>query len=623
MGNHNTNDIDLLHDSIFRIGEVIGVDGRLVTVKVDKNKNLPHLLYCGRLIRNVTVGGYIKILKGFTALVGKVESEVLKSSSQYNENYHRPEEEFYRLLSIKLLGYFENGKYNKGVKEMPLIGNVCQLLEVEEFQQIHAFGDKNEKALSIGHLLVDDNVSISISIPKLFTSHIGIFGNTGSGKSYTLASLLHNLFETAESSQAFKENAKFVLFDFNGEYSNGDTITPIKKVYNLSTHSENGGDKLPLSQNDVLEPELLYIVANATEKTQQPFLKRTLALYNNNQNADDPLKSFREILQERVTRIVQMSDQIRGNMLLDYIENLLPPNNENGVNVGYRGDLSFHGQKKCYYSQGHYFDNQEFHKFISDLCIYKGVSKYNFPNTFIQKIIHYLYVQLVTDVLNNRAMNEHIAPVINRLNSLKKDFNKLFDIGGKDDLWSENNLVVIDINKTNTIMKKLIPLLVCTKLYKVQKKNKEKGLTNTLHIIIDEAHNVLSYDSIRESEAWKDFRLETFEEIIKEGRKFGVYMILASQRPSDISHTIISQLHNFLIHRLVNNKDIEMVERAISYLDKVSVESLPILPIGACVLSGVIADLPIIIQVDTLAKANQPHSENADITTHWGMDKFT
>ena len=138
-----------------------------------------------------------------------------------------------------------------------------------------------------------------------------------------------------------------------------------------------------------------------------------------------------------------------------------------------------------------------------------------------------------------------------------------------------------------------------------------------MNIIVDEAHNILSYESQRESESWKDFRLETFEEIIKEGRKFGVFMTIASQRPSDISSTIISQLHNYLIHRLINNRDLEMVEKAISYLDKVSVESLPVLPVGACVLSGLIADLPVIVQVDKLLAANSPKSDTIDLLENW------
>lgn len=127
----------------------------------------------------------------------------------------------------------------------------------------------------------------------------------------------------------------------------------------------------------------------------------------------------------------------------------------------------------------------------------------------------------------------------------------------------------------------------------------------------------MSFESLRENESFKDFRLETFEEIVKEGRKFGVFLTLSSQRPSDISGTIVSQLHNYLIHRLVNNKDIEMIEKAVSYLDKVSIEQLPILPVGACVLSGLIADLPIIMQVTELPYSTQPKSQTIKLTDHW------
>lgn len=167
-------------------------------------------------------------------------------------------------------------------------------------------------------------------------------------------------------------------------------------------------------------------------------------------------------------------------------------------------------------------------------------------------------------------------------------------------------------------MKKLLPLLLSMMCYQKHKSYKKEGpVEKSLNIIIDEAHNILSYESNRESESWKDFRLETFEEIIKEGRKFGVFLTLASQRPSDISSTIISQLHNYLIHRLVNNRDIEMVEKAISYLDKLSVETLPILPAGACVLSGVIADLPIVVQVEKLNDKTAPRSQTIELADAW------
>ena len=87
-------------------------------------------------------------------------------------------------------------------------------------------------------------------------------------------------------------------------------------------------------------------------------------------------------------------------------------------------------------------------------------------------------------------------------------------------------------------MKKIVSMIVCKTKYAEKKEAKKNALNSTLHFIIDEAHNILSDMSTRESEEWKDYRLESFEEIIKEGRKFGVFLTIASQRPSDISDTI-------------------------------------------------------------------------------------
>ena len=138
-------DKELLKASIFRIGEVFAVNGREITVKVDTNKNLSHLIYCGELIRNVSVGSYVKITKGFIKLVGKVESEQLKESKVDN-SYHNEADKLFRILIVKLIGYFEDGEYNKGIKELPLIGDTCYLMDNEEFSAIHRFADEDELA---------------------------------------------------------------------------------------------------------------------------------------------------------------------------------------------------------------------------------------------------------------------------------------------------------------------------------------------------------------------------------------------------------------------------------------------------------------------------------------------
>jgi DNA helicase HerA-like ATPase len=151
---------------------------------------------------------------------------------------------------------------------------------------------------------------------------------------------------------------------------------------------------------------------------------------------------------------------------------------------------------------------------------------------------------------------ENLSPLIKRLEKRILDLEKVLTI--KDDDSSENkkNLTVVSLRNVNMDIRKMLPMLLVKELY--DKKKKDNNKSHSLHIIVDEAHNILSSNSDRESKEWKDYRLETFEEIIKEGRKFNVFMTIASQRPSDISATIISQLHNYFLHRLINNNDLRL-----------------------------------------------------------------
>ena len=615
----------LLKKSIFRIGEVSSVDGRVVSVRVDQEKNRSHILYRGELLSNVSVGGYVKLIKGFNSLIGKIEKEYVKedNSTSQSPEYTQAEERFVRFLLVKIYGYFSGDKYHREVKELPLIGNECVLLDTEEYQKIHSFAQKGESTIRLGSLMTDERISIYVSVDRLCASHIGIFGNTGSGKNHTLTTLYKNLFQKFGDQRAFQKNARFILFDFNGEYANATTITPLKKIYNLSTKSDPA-DKIQLSSEDILTPEIFFILASATEKTQQPFIRRALKLYVKAQNAWPSLEYTKGILRNKLKQILKLGNWGLADLTLGYLECILDHQDD------LRSDLGWNSTHSCFYTYGeqsstiYYANNPNFESIIPETKFYKAIESMKVDKDFISWITKFLYIQLIDDVLSNRAQNEHVAPAINKLKSLSKEFSKVFSIPtnvGNTNLWEDGKpLAVINMSKVSVSMKKLIPLLLSYKYYQEHKNKKSDIVTSSLNIIIDEAHNILSYDSTRESQDWKDFRLETFEEIIKEGRKFGVFLTIASQRPSDISATIISQLHNYLIHRLINNRDLEMVEKAIAYLDKISIESLPILPAGACVLSGIIADLPLILQVDRLSEEEQPESQTIALTESW-LDK--
>lgn len=607
------NDNIITYQSVFRIGTVLSVSGREVKVKVDKQKNLPHIIFNGTLIKNISVGGYLKIINGFNALVAKIDSEYITVDDKIpNNNYTAEEDRVCRILICSLLGYLTTDKFVRGIKSLPLIDNECYILSNEEFRKIHSFVNKqSDKTIEIGTLANDDYTPISLGVQRLYSSHIGIFGNTGSGKSYTLAKLYRQLFVEYKDSDSFKNNSKFLFIDFNGEYSGDDAIVSDKQVYNLSTRKAK--DKIPFPREALLDLDTLCIFASATEKTQRPFISRCLEYYNYIGNENH----FKNILKKLVTEILQMADKPKAELLLDYVEQIVPKSiSEDGETLNLHSGLTFQNSKNYYYLNGDMSQSiQSSPELAYNTSYFKQAEKYIKPDELIKYFIHVMYLRLIRDVLDNRAMNEHIAPAINKLKSMVTDIGKLIDFNDND-FWKGNNIVVVNLDNVNQDSKKMIPLLICNHLYKEHKQQKETDLTY-LNIIIDEAHNILSYQSNRESDTWKDYRLEVFEEIIKEGRKFGVFMTIASQRPSDISSTIVSQLHNYFIHRLVNDEDINKVGQTISYLDRVSKESLPILSTGVCVIAGQLVEMPIVVQISKIEDKHKPNNETIDIVSKW------
>lgn len=608
--------VDLQKDSIFKVGKVISVEGRTVKIEVDKTKNSSHLLYNGELLRNISVNGYIKITKGFTKIIGKVEGEFILEDKQISGKDYKSEKfKIKRILIISLLGFFSKKGFERGIKELPLINNECYLLEKEEFEDVHDFVKKGDTPLILGTLTHENEQKISVGINDLFASHIGIFGNTGSGKSYTLAKMYRELFLKFIQNQNFKINTHFIFIDFNGEYIGNEEIgydiiieKDKKQIYNLSTRDLTVYEKYPVNRDTINNVEFWSIILEATEKTQIPFLKRAFKKEIN------PLNIHKEI-DEIIKEIIVKGDKDLGiKSILNYLWELMPlVSNESNLkelinwidsNLGTYNNGGFFVKSNV--ADKHDLNTNAF-PYITPLVNGLNFLTANEFNKIRYKITYTYYKEIV----RGHSNKEHLSPLIKRLDSRLKDVNKVIMLQDESEI-STKNISIISLKDVNIQMRKILPLLICKQLYEDKKKEDDK--TKYLNIIIDEAHNILSSVSERESETWKDYRLETFEEIIKEGRKFGVFLTIASQRPSDISPTIISQLHNFFLHRLINNNDIKAVEKTVSYLDKLSFESLPILPTGTCILAGLSAQVPVMIDIGKIDKKQyEPNTKNNDI----------
>ncbi len=619
MTNRITTENYIADNSIFRVGSVIEVIGQAVKVRIDTGKNTSSILYKGDIIQNISVGGYVKIKKDFEEIIGKIEGELIKENKDNSQkNYTNNKDKINRILNIKILGYLENGKFERGIKELPLIENTCFLITKEEFNNIHQFVDSEDKPIKIGQLEFDDGVDISLGINKLFASHIGIFGNTGSGKSYTLAKIYRQLFEKYKDNTNFTSSAKFIIIDFNGEYIEDAIVSKeSKNSYDLTTKrigEDDERDKFPITKSTIENVTFWSIFLEATEKTQQPFLKRAIKdrFTESKLNNTDFITYVQNLIIQSTSVSGSNIDKAIPTEFLYELANFL--NNESIKDVAqyFQNHLTGGTEKYSFCLEGVFSDNDNFKQKVRDN--FSSVSA-NIDNlSQVKKIGLKIIIKYFDEMIRGFSNREHLSPLIKRLEKRILDLEKVLTI--EDNGSNKKNLTVVSLRNVNMDIRKMLPMLLVKDLY--DKKKEDNNKNHSLHIIVDEAHNILSSNSDRESKEWKDYRLETFEEIIKEGRKFNVFMTIASQRPSDISTTIISQLHNYFLHRLINNNDLLAVEKTISYLDKVSADSIPNLATGTCILAGLMAKIPVVIKVNKIKDIkNQPQSHNINLIEKW------
>ncbi|WP_088210755.1 ATP-binding protein [Shewanella sp. Shew256] len=585
------------------VGEVISVKGTNIIVELYEESNMETLFYNGERFSGVSIQEFILIRRGFKDIVARVQGEYL------DERFKDEENNFYiRKVELIPIGYFEFDEFHEGIKHLPMIRDIAYLISESQVKSI--FG-KPDESFIVGETLTEE-IPVSLPWQKLFNTHIGVFGNTGSGKSNTLTNLYTILFKN--KLDKFRDNSHFVILDFNGEYTKNQLISEgaNKKVYQLDTRTGDG-DRFPLTSDVFWDDELFGILFKATENTQKPFLSRIVSGRNKYKDRPDSLQIYVKLTVERaLTSIAQKKE------FVDLISTISKLVKAKGLELKVK-ELGWHGQQsKLYfpnsneYLSGGINDSayrNNFQNLVQNLTINK-LSPFN-------ELMLRINTQLLADLISGFVQFEHIQPLLKRVDASLTALDRVFNVS--DEETESRLLSVISLRKTNQEIKKVLPLLLAKFYYGIHKKKviNQSPPRKTFHLIVDEAHNILSTQSNREHESWKDYRLELFEEIIKEGRKFGFFLTLSSQRPADISPTIMSQLHNFFIHRLVNDRDLKLLENTISSLDGLSQQLIPNLSKGCAVVTGTSFDIPMVVQFYEMKKESRPDSDDIDIGSLW------
>lgn len=424
-------------------------------------------------------------------------------------------------------------------------------------------------------------------------SHIGVFGNTGSGKSNTLARIIKNYISYLPEDTS---KSKIIIFDLNNEYGDDAIVQrELKSIYHLTTRRQKELDKIPLDLK-TLDVDSWGIILRATQRTQIPVVRR--AYYNwRNKTIDDFIN---EIKRSIVNKRSEIFFTLR-NYCPDFIKGI--------------DNLSFHQKGQCFYHRDN--ANIVYINTIEDIREIEIDPKLDDIQEF------FLWLSLEAARAAESGINfEFIQPLLPRARGIFHDLRKIIsksDGANLSAIFNDKPIAVIQLGDVNAASREMLTSLLSELILKEAIENKGSGKPSTITtLVIDEAHNLLGYDS-EQSDSIHGNTLHVFETIIKEGRKFGVFLCLASQRPSDISATITAQIHNYFIHRLVNPNDIERIRRTVSFMGDGSLSMLSALGQGECIISGPSLYMPQYAYVDQLDEKSRPNSDDIQLFGDGGI----
>lgn len=610
-----------------KLGVIVSVDGDIAQVGMYNMSNDAEFVWYGDILTGPKIGAFLTIKQNDIKIISTVSTEKVidqqntVKSVEFDNRYNK--NSINRIISLKTKGVIVNGKFQVTSRYVPMIGNELTLTTKEELNIIYGV-ENNDPSIYIGESILEGQ-PISIPIDKFFASHIGIFGNTGSGKSNTLHKLYLQLLCSAYRNKIL-EKSQFYVIDFNGEYTGeghfGVSEKESKQIFNINTRDSIKGNKLPVKKKYLFDADILSILFDARPATQVPFLRRAINLWNE-QNFDG--SKISKFVVGTIKKILTSGDAansdakdnwisvaktyVSNDNLFDNLESLIY--NSQHKSYKYQGDQYINDKSEVSFSAINYLKLSEISQELT--ASFNSISQIN-------KLKFHLEFQKVHQSAWKSTNIEHINPLFNRIDTAFNSLEKVIEV--VDDIIDEYKAVnVISLVRANQEITRLLPMLMSKMIYDEQKNTVSGGNINqTKHLIIDEAHNILNAEYRNNGDDWQDYRLSVFEEIIKEGRKFGFFLTLSSQRPADISSTILSQTHNYFIHRLVNDKDLKMLENTMPTLDRSSFQMIPSLGQGEAIITGNAMRVPVFVKVKK-EKINRPDSDDIILTDLWIEEK--
>lgn len=534
------------------------------------------------------------------------------------------------IIKVHFLGEIIDGKFTAGVIRKPTLKASIRLITKDEIGLI--VGQKKPSSMILGTSPLYDDYPIMVDINELFSNHMAIFGNSGSGKSWGVARLLQNVFSMPNY---LPYKANFFIFDAYGEYHNAfKDINQLNPNYNFKFYTtSNDGDasnqvSIPLW---LLNVEDMALLLSATEHGQLPIIERMLKLVTIFSQNDAAAIRYKNHLIAKAVMTILYTNQTassKRNDIYSVLSTCQTPqfNIEAPVQgIGYTRRF-----RECFLidNDGNFTESVLVTKYITsfiddELDKYEATTVNYYTLEDLEKALNFT---LISEGLlrNEKSYNSAITLKVRLHSIIVSDYAKFFNYPTFITLENYiSSLVAYNGRKAQIINFNLEDIddwlgKFITKLYTRMLFVFSKGLTSRasipFHIFLEEAHRYVQEDNDKYL-----FGYNVFERVAKEGRKYGLIFNLISQRPVDVSEAVISQCSNFLIFKISHPRDLEYIKKMLPNISAEVVEKQKTLQPGTCVAFGRAFKVPMIVKMS--APNPVPASSNSDVFGRWGVTK--
>ena len=544
-------------------------------------------------------------------------------------------------------------KFKRGLETFPSVGDIVILPTETQLKSIIESGEN--RRVYIGNSPLVGNAKVMIDPDRLFGRHLAVLGNTGSGKSCSVAGLIRWSLESANISKTNNDipvNSRFIVLDPNGEYSKAFADKKEANIYSVNIEDGDGRKQLevplwfwntdewcgftkasPKTHRTTIVHALKSVRSgNVFEEVSRQselasFVRTAIDTIQVCKASGTPWgkfpfpKTFHQSLEKFVSGIT--SEDGFSDDLNNAIQTFSVKANE--LIVARSGQYPHYDYTRA--------DVDDLIALLKEVYLKAGGREEEFLPTDEDSPIPFSGDNFVRSIEANAEIlntTDYIVTLMPRIKTLLSDVRvkKVIDdtslelsdwLGEYIGSDNKESLTIIDLSLLPSDVTSIITAVIARMVFEAQQRylKLNKACLPTV-LVMEEAHYfVKRYNDDAENTGPTTQCCKVFEKIAREGRKFGLGLVLSSQRPSELSPTVLSQCNSFLLHRISNDRDQELVQRLLPDNMRGILREMPSLPSQYAVLLGWASELPVMVKMRTLPEAQRPQSDDPDYWNVW------